>query len=169
MAGDSQHLYQEMPALKGIGRKPKSSTVKNKLIVEGPKLRKVSVKMKMLDELSKDRSKLCNKQINCMRGLQALAGSLKSEVLDAVASVEMHSRKYRVAVKRRDLAVRLALAFVSRSERLKLKNSKRSKAWERKLNELVRMNDIKGGEQSFCNSYSVLLKREMVLQAFLSN
>ena len=93
-------------------------------------LRKVSVKMKMLDELSEDRSKHFNKQIKSMRGLQALAGSLKGEVLDAVASIEVHSRKHRVAVKRRDLAVRLVLAFVSRSERLKLKNVKRSKAWE---------------------------------------
>ena len=138
MAGDSQHLYQEMPAVKGIGRKPKAGTVKNKLIVEGPQLRKVRMKMKMLDDGAKDRSKLLKKQITCISlacgtcRRKAQAGSLKDEVDDAVASVEVHSRKYKIALKRRDLAVRLGLAFVNRSERLHLKKIKRSKAWVRK-------------------------------------
>ena len=67
-----------------------------------------------------------------MRDLRHQAEELKDTLRDAEAMVEKHKRLVTCATKRRDLAVRLALAFVSRSQRLLAKKKKRPNAWMNK-------------------------------------
>ena len=118
-----------MPAVKGIGRKPKAGTVKNKLVVEGPQLRKVSIKMNILKEPTNDRSKQFKRFANAARDFKALAEELKGQLREAIADADKHQRVVKKATMNRDLAVRLVEAYMNRSQRLLDKNSKRSNAW----------------------------------------
>ena len=55
-------------------------------------LRKVRIKMILLDTALEDRSKHLKQTISAMRHMQALAGELKGQMRDAIVDADKHQR-----------------------------------------------------------------------------